>query len=500
MLLKSHILLPLISTLLTPASSTFVVQCFSRLFDERADPIVNPGAPAGHVHAIVGGNGFNFSMDYDKARASTCSTCYIKEDLSNYWTPKMYYHAKNGSFIPVPINGDNQYGDMGGMAIYYLNRKGPDNDKLHPFPKGFRMLAGDPLRRASSTDYAGMAVQHQCNVAGGPFINQALPTRKCDSIRTQIVMPSCWDGKNLDSADHKSHMSYPTKSPNSNYDGGRCPSTHPVHMMTLFYEVTYNTNHFANDWYSDKQPFVFSNGDETGYGFHGDFVNGWDIPTLQKGIDTCVDGVTDCEDKVFTKRTQAETQSCKLPNMIAEPVSGILEKLPGCNPLTAGPAYATKVENCPAAKIAGVTTASLGVPDLTKSKGWKYIGCGTDDAGSRTLNGPQTSGPKMTVETCVDFCKGKGSKYAGVEYSGECYCGNSIAADRAPVKGVAGNCLMKCNGNTNEICGGAAAISLYQTCAGGACSNAVKKRSQRLAAGHAHHARSLVGKLIEAAS
>ena len=78
------------------------------------------------------------------------------------------------------------------------------------------------------------------------------------------------DGKNLDSADHKSHMSYPK---DGNYDGGRCPDTHPVHMATLFYETYYDTKGFKDMWYGDKQPFVLANGDATGYGYHGDFVS-----------------------------------------------------------------------------------------------------------------------------------------------------------------------------------------------------------------------------------
>ena len=196
----------------------------------------------------------------------------------------------------------------------------------------------------------------------------------------------------------------------------------------------------------------------------------------------CVDGTPNCPSTHFTFREQGETQACKLPSQINEQVNGILPALPGCNPITPGPAAAVPVSNCPVTKITGPTAASLGYTDLTKSKGWKYIGCGIDDAGSRTLNVAQTSGNSMTIETCVDFCKSKGTKYAGLEYSGECYCGNSIAADRAPQAGVLGNCLMKCSGNANEICGGAAAISLYQACAGGACTNSAKKRSRRLAA------------------
>jgi hypothetical protein len=87
--------------------------------DARLDPIVNPGHISPHVHVITGGNAFAGDMDFGMARNSTCSSCNIVEDMSNYWTPKMYFKAKNGSFIEVHISGDQPWGFKGGMAIYY---------------------------------------------------------------------------------------------------------------------------------------------------------------------------------------------------------------------------------------------------------------------------------------------------------------------------------------------------------------------------------------------
>lgn len=110
----------LAALVVSPALATFVVQCTSRLVDDRLDPIVNPGQISDHVHVIAGGSGFSDTMNYDMARASSCGTCNIKQDLSNYWTPKLYYQAQNGSLISVPIDGDDSLGNMGGMAIYYL--------------------------------------------------------------------------------------------------------------------------------------------------------------------------------------------------------------------------------------------------------------------------------------------------------------------------------------------------------------------------------------------
>jgi len=253
------------------ADAFWRMQCPGRLIDARVDPIVNPGVIAGHVHAISGGNGFNYTMDYASTQASTCSSCPIEEDLSNYWVPTLYYTNKDGSFTSVPQAGDGG-SNLGGQVVYYLQRGGPKNDNLTAYPKDFRMLAGNPYKRAYTSDFAGQAVSFVClNYTGSSSYYNKFPDKPCpDGLRAQIFFPSCWDGVNLDSPDHMSHMAYPTQ---YSYDNGPCPASHPVHMISIFYEIIFSTSSF--DWWTPpgtSQPFVFSTGDPTGYGFHGDFV------------------------------------------------------------------------------------------------------------------------------------------------------------------------------------------------------------------------------------
>ncbi len=121
-------------------------------------------------------------------------------------------------------------------------------------------------------------------------------------------------------------------------------------------------------------------------------------------------------------------------------------------------------------------TDTIGTPqtyftDLTATKKFKYLGCGTDSISARALSGDRQSNDQMTAENCVDFCTGKGFSIAGLEYGRECYCGNSIAPKSQPIPGVMGTCTMKCAGDPEEYCGGYAAISLYQKC-DGTCENA----------------------------
>ncbi|MCJ1308832.1 hypothetical protein MMC25_002487 [Agyrium rufum] len=64
----------------------------------------------------------------------------------------------------------------------------------------------------------------------------------------------------------------------------------------------------------------------------------------------------------------------------------------------------------------------------------------------------------MTVELCVSSCKSNGFRYAGLEYYGECFCGDSVNGPAAPET----DCSYACTGNTSETCGGFDRVSIYQ--------------------------------------
>lgn len=88
----------------------------------------------------------------------------------------------------------------------------------------------------------------------------AFPTRPCpEGIMTSLRFPTCWDGKNLDSPDHMSHMSYPELG--TFESGGPCPESHPVRVPQLMYETIWDTSKYNDKelWPEDgSQPFVWS--------------------------------------------------------------------------------------------------------------------------------------------------------------------------------------------------------------------------------------------------
>ncbi|KAM3067190.1 hypothetical protein ACMFMG_005441 [Clarireedia jacksonii] len=88
----------------------------------------------------------------------------------------------------------------------------------------------------------------------------------------------------------------------------------------------------------------------------------------------------------------------------------------------------------------------------------------SDDIGSRTLTTTAaTAGGNgaLTVEICESTCQSLGYVLAGVEYSGECYCGNNFYNGGGPASDGEAGCNMPCNGNTSEICGGSGRLSVY---------------------------------------
>ncbi|BFZ56810.1 hypothetical protein PYCC9005_003858 [Savitreella phatthalungensis] len=456
----------LFSTLLYAgqAAAFWRLLCDNPIVTGRYDPIVNPGTLSSHAHTIFGGSGFSISSDYDDLRSSSCTSCQIKQDLSAYWVPQLYYqNPNNGSFEDVPV--------LGGATVYYLQRSGNSPlSSLIPFPPGFQMLAGNPMLRQAGSSLEQGAVNFVClDYEKGSSSSQGLPTKNCpQGLRAQIVFPSCWNGKDLDTADHKSHMAYPWA-----VSEGDCPAGYPYRFITIFYEVTFVVDYFKDRWYSDRQqPFVFSTGDPTGYGFHGDFVNGWDTDFLNSSIQTCLASsglMQDCP--LFDIKGG---NNCHITPQANEQVLGKLDTLPGCNPVQFGPNMAKMTPSCGKNKTqvwndtmqyeSGVAPPGAhilaGAATIKQTAGtWNYTGCYRDLVSNNVRTLPQGVGiANMTVEKCVAACSAQGYGWAGLEWSQECYCGT---APPASYLGGWQTCDYACAGDTTEVCGGSGWLSVY---------------------------------------
>lgn len=250
---------------------------------------------------------------------------------------------------------------LGLTAYYKYEKRGNDGGDVEysVFPKGLKMLSGDTNKRNwtgpwpvpeesfwGPDDTTQEALQEKAmgfncmNYQPGknepsfayPWLrNKDFLDASCiNGVRAEIIFPSCWDGKNLDSDDHKSHVAFP-----SLIQDGICPTTHPIYLPILFYETIWQTQYFANM----PGQFVFANGDPTGYGYHADFIAAWDDGVQEAVRDNpqCTGLTTSGEIEscpVFNGhlQSQEEAKQCKLTldNSIAgEETDGFLDGLPG---------------------------------------------------------------------------------------------------------------------------------------------------------------------------
>ena len=223
------------------------------------DPIVYPGTPgASHQHTFVGNRSTNAFSTYRSLRSSG-TTCMKRDDTAAYWVPALY----QGSTEVLPV----------AATVYY--RRGT-LAQVEPFPNDLRMIAGD----AKATAPQGLAITFwSCGVASGAGRSTDVPTcpdTAGSGLRLHVRFPECWDGRRLDSTDHKGHMAYAVR--------GRCPSTHPIAVpqITQIYR------------YPSRGGEGFSLASGSVYSAHADFLNAWKPSALRKLVDDCLNALVHC--------------------------------------------------------------------------------------------------------------------------------------------------------------------------------------------------------------
>lgn len=237
----------------------FVSRC---AFSHRApdDPIVFPGRPGlSHDHTFVGNRTTSASSTLATLLAGG-TTCERAGDTAAYWMPTLFV---DGQAVTPTF-----------AQIYY--RRATRNH-VEAFPPGFRMIAGS----AKATSAQSRRVTYwNCGIGGGVDRSSTVPTcpdAARHALRLHVTFPSCWDGKNLDSADHQSHVAYPV--------AGHCPSryAHALPQITLIYR--YPVTGAGTVSLASGNPFSV----------HADFFNAWQQRDLQSLVDGCLNALRHCQ-------------------------------------------------------------------------------------------------------------------------------------------------------------------------------------------------------------
>jgi hypothetical protein len=248
----------------------------------KDDPIVFPAQPGkSHLHAFFGNPTTNAFSTIDSIMAAPTSACMGGTvNHTAYWQPAII-DTLDGS----PVAPDD--------AILYYKTGAAGNPKalIQAFPAGLRIVAGD----ATSFGPQDGISSYSCVRDGDPSMDgsqlygKSIPNCPAGSrLWAAVKFPNCWDGKNLDSPNHKSHMSYvdwPTQ---------KCPAAYPVPLPEIVITARYQVKEkdsplrwrLASDMYDPALP--------AGYSLHADWLGGWKKDIMDAWVKGCDQASRDC--------------------------------------------------------------------------------------------------------------------------------------------------------------------------------------------------------------
>ncbi len=239
------------------------------------DPIVFPNQPGrSHLHLFYGNETVTATMTSTNKLVQGLSDCQKgmgDADHASYWAPAL---LRNGT----PLGGT---ADALRIDAYY-SRNGLSG-QIQPIPLGLRMIAGNSMAQtAQSIDIVHYNCLHFPQ--GGQVTGSSANIPSCPAgsyLSGRVDFPNCWNGKDLDSADHKSHMAYAT--------GGHCDAAHPVELPTVFLRIRWKSAIGV-----PSSQLSLSSGGQ--FSLHADFWNGWSPTVMKWLVDNCINTTRECTD------------------------------------------------------------------------------------------------------------------------------------------------------------------------------------------------------------
>ncbi len=263
------------------------------------DPIVFPGQKGrSHLHMFFGNTSTDANSTYESLRTEGESTCRGPLNRSAYW-------------VPALMNGQGDVVMPEYISIYY--KRYPSTDPRCAegkgcigLPRGLRYVFG----RTMDGDVAGAEGRTYFNCQGegavaGKYTNLVEAAQNCPSgalIAAIVQAPDCWNGTDLDSADHRSHMAYEVR--DSNTGVASCPTTHPYRVPTFTLGAWYqtddtldrsgNTDPSLKTWHFSSDRMEGQVGRTSGQTFHADWFGAWDDDVMATWLTNCIDLMLSC--------------------------------------------------------------------------------------------------------------------------------------------------------------------------------------------------------------
>lgn len=271
------------------------------------DPIVFPDQEgAAHLHRFYGNTAVDSTTTLTSLYSSGVSTCQGNElNLSAYWVPALLSPepaaADGWDVVPAVVGGDDV-----AHEVFYYSAGVDDLSSIQPIPAGLRIIAGDQSATPDDPQDFSIVRWHcqswEANDATNPQFSATIPECEApDRVRMDIFFPSCWNGVDLDSEDHQSHMAYPERDTTGEVV---CPDTHPVPVVRPSYHYAFGVlpdvfdpvTRASTGWRLSADSYTVDADNAGGASLHADWFNGWHPSVMEAILETCIQGSLDCHD------------------------------------------------------------------------------------------------------------------------------------------------------------------------------------------------------------
>lgn len=254
--------------------------------------IVAPGVDNGahHTHDYVGNQDNNaFSSDQDLANATT--SCQNQGDKSTYYWPVIRVQDGTQEFDAKDLGGgaEGNVGKIQKAKQAEIKFVGSPTSKVVAMPKFLRIITGDAKAFVNGTKNAN--AHWSCT----GFENKVQLTDKypiCpqgSSVVRTFAFQSCWDGQNIDSANHRDHVAFADAQGNCQNGFKAIPQL----TMRLVYNVPAPTiqngqvkNPYAVDGFPEELHKPITD--------HDDFINVMDENLMNKVVN-CINSGQKCQ-------------------------------------------------------------------------------------------------------------------------------------------------------------------------------------------------------------
>lgn len=268
----------------------------------KDDPIVYRNQPgASHLHQVWGNSLFDASTtpaDLANSASTNCNATPYSLNRSSYWMPAMVH--ENGEVIKPDL-----------VSVYYKRQTktsrfcDPANARFIGtcvgLPSQIRFIFGwdsknptAPVQGAAWGCTAGVPASY-------PNLDELFNAGCAPGaqIVAQTIAPHCWDGKHLDSPDHRSHMAYGSYGTTGVY---RCPASHPYLIPQeenkALYTVTADMIGTRSDGSKYSRVRLSSDamlpGAKPGATLHADYMEAWVTAAKKMWMDNCIEKALSC--------------------------------------------------------------------------------------------------------------------------------------------------------------------------------------------------------------